>query len=346
MNSNPAIPTISSINTSNHGIKILFKFIATIVSSLIVFSLSSLPAFAESAPGKIFPTHIVAVPGSPVVITKCTVRALVDQMVGTGDPAVTNDVYNRSSMHLVSYDILFTMYDHDGNVMGNPSFSFPPKNSIPPHDYDEGESSKLAGAFSGIQLTEPISALSRVSCKIVGAKFEGNKIWTYGHAWRSKLGVIPVARAFSNDQSTNNLNGDRSKNQLSSSSRSIAAPQISVANAWTDTLNGSNYVHDSVTINSGDTERHVTASNFMLTVSVSGGAKKSYMGMTQASPMFTKINPLTGNNMPAPSIDPATDLGRIGEIVIPAHTNITTTVTFGLADIVIDKSDIRNIVLK
>lgn len=105
-------------------------------------------------------------------------------------------------------------------------------------------------------------------------------------------------------------------------------------------------MHDSVTISGGDSDRHVRSSDFLLTLPLAGGAKKSYVGLTQAAPLYSKVDALTGNSVMAPSIDPAIDLGRIGDIIVPAHGNVTTTVTFAVADPIADKSAIRSIALK
>ena len=50
--------------------------------------------------------------------------------MGNGAPIATINAYNRTSMHLVKYSVQYTMYDHDGNVMGKLVFTFEPRDTL------------------------------------------------------------------------------------------------------------------------------------------------------------------------------------------------------------------------
>ena len=76
-----------------------------------------------------------------------------------------------------------------------------------------------------------------------------------------------------------------------------------------------------------------------------GGAKKQYPGLAAPAPQYSKIVPGVGATM-AYEVAPADDLGRLGMIVIPAHSSVVTTVTFGLTDQVQTPTDNRAVTVR
>ncbi len=115
------------------------------------------------------------------------------------------------------------------------------------------------------------------------------------------------------------------------------APQITatVSNAWNDTKDQVLYVHDTVTLQGGESDARLTPGNFTLTMTLAGGAKKTYSAMTTPAPSYTKTNALgvaAAGYGPTlqPMVDAQTDLGALGSIVVPAHGTASVTVTFAV----------------
>lgn len=323
----------------------------TIVCFITVVSLGTAsPVLAQSEPdgdAKTWPTHTIAVSNSPITITRCTTRALTGVMMGNGAPIATINAYNRTSMHLVKYSVQYTMYDHDGNVMGKPVFTFEPSNTLPPHDLDEGEQAQLGGAFSSVSLSEPQSALASITCRINGAQFEGNHIWTYGHAWTGKLGAVPAtAPQDFTDPSSSKI--DSSARPSSISRQTLGLPPVSLAptNAWNDTVGGNLLVHVALDVQGGASDATLMPANLTLTMALANGAKKQYPAMPVAAPTYAKLNAL-GDNTTAYEVDPKEDLGRLGSVIVPAHGTVKIVATFFVgSDVVANANDNRQVGLK
>ena len=121
----------------------------------------------------IIPTSIVRTPAAPIELTKCS--------TDSGSHVVAN-VRNRSTSFLISYQVRWTPYNHGGDRIGSLDQDVQPQQALAPGDEVTGP---LEYLYS--RLTEPVSALGRVTCRLQVAKFEGGKVWTYGHRWTGKL---------------------------------------------------------------------------------------------------------------------------------------------------------------
>lgn len=309
-------------------------------------------SFAQTNPepiGQIWPTRIVSVPISPMAITKCSTRALTNAMIGNGSPIVTISAFNRTARHLVAYSVRFMMYDHDGNVMGRPILTYTPKNSLPPHDLDEGEQGQLGGAFSGIRLSEPITALSSVSCRIDEAMFEGNRNWTYGHAWSGALGKVPVARALPASAKQASSLANTTEGAVSAKTSTSSEPNLTLAvlNAWSDTVGGNLYIHTAVEVQGGASDKTLVPANIALTMALANGGKKQYSSMQSGAPTYEKLSPLGRTTQTAYEVDPKDDFGRLGSIIVPAHGKVRIVATFLIgSDVLANPSDNRQVMMR
>lgn len=73
---------------------------------------------------------------------------------------------------------------------------------------------------------------------------------------------------------------------------------------------------------------------------------KSYTAVSRAAPTYQKLNAVTGATMTAYEVDPKDDLGRLGEIIIPAHGTVNVVATFWVQESVADPTDNKNVTLK
>lgn len=118
---------------------------------------------------------------------------------------------------------------------------------------------------------------------------------------------------------------------------------VAVANAWTDLVGGTLYVHDAIAIRDGDSDQSLQTSHIVLRMRLANGSLRSYSALAQPAPTYQRIDPLRSQTATVNEVDPSSDFGRIGTMTVPAHGSVTTTVTFAIADPVVDKSDDRDV---
>jgi len=307
--------------------------LAAIVAVLVISSASAADADTQNG----WPTRIEPSPNAPVVLTRCTSYPL-QAMMGSGSPIGVSDAVNRSNKFLISYTIRWTLYDHEGSVMGQSTFVYSPKESLAPGDALRAQNVQLAGAFSNIQTTEPLSALGSVSCRLQAATFEGNREWAYGKPWNGKLSPLPRPELAANG------GGDGAPTQTNG-----APPRfgLNVTNAWNDMVQGSLVVHCAIDIQGGSSDATLTPQMLVLTMQLANGAKKTYGAMTQAAPTYQKLNPLGQTTQTAYEVDPKNDLGAIGSIIVPAHGAVHIIATFLVGtDVVADPNANRQVALQ
>jgi hypothetical protein len=127
-----------------------------------------------------------------------------------------------------------------------------------------------------------------------------------------------------------------------------ATPKITIAvtNSWTDTVNGTLFIHDAISITGGNADVQLRATDLALSMTLAGGAKKSYLGLGIPAPQYSKISALSSQPVAAYEVDPSQDLGRLGAITVPAHGNVATTVTFLITDPVQSANDNRAVTVR
>jgi len=126
----------------------------------------------------------------------------------------------------------------------------------------------------------------------------------------------------------------------------VSAIKFDVTSAWNDVTPQGLFVHDSLLIHGGDNPATLRPSNFSLTMNLAAGAQKTYQGLTAPAPSYQKYNAFTKTYALAYEIDPQTDFGRLGSIIVPAHGVVAITVTFAIADQVAEPTDNRNVSIR
>jgi hypothetical protein len=201
---------------------------------------------------------------------------------------------------------------------------------------------------TGAQFSEPASAIARVTCKPVAAAFTGKIPWSLDAPWRGgALSGMPRREAVGADDSTA-VEGGRSagSDQVSSPSRSSDKPKFEVTKAWNDVLQGSLFVHDMLTVYGGAHDVTLRPEMFQLSLALANGGKKTYGALNQSAPQYSRYNPMTGQTQYMPEVDPATDLGHLGSMIVPAHGTVTITVTFPVSDTVADANANRDVAIR
>jgi hypothetical protein len=221
-------------------------------------------------------------------------------------------------------------YDADNALIGQTVLDLPITSPVVSGD---------TGAFStpafSVQTTEPATAVTRIECRPATATFSGNKRWAYGTTWPEPLLPLPTPPPAASSQSS------------TSASTGARSPLGLVVNrAWNDVFPNSILVHAALTITGAETPQTLHPSDLTLTMKLSSGAMKSYTAVSRAAPTYQKLNAVTGATMTAYEVDPKDDLGRLGEIIIPAHGTVNVVATFWVQESVADPTDNKNVTLK
>lgn len=122
-----------------------------------------------------------------------------------------------------------------------------------------------------------------------------------------------------------------------------AGIKFDVEGAWNDVVRDGMFVHDALVVHGGDIDVTIRPSDFVLTMALANGAQKTYSGMTAGAPTYQRYNALTKDYATAYQIDPKTDLGRLGSVIVRAHADVSVTVTFAVPDQVADASANRQV---
>jgi len=294
------------------------NYVVALVSALLM-ALS--PKVASAA----WETALVRNASSPVALTRCEVVPIFSARLA---------VENRTSHQMISFNVKYQFYDADNVLIGTGNSHVVPDETLAP--------GVTAAYFTTVYLSgsiaEPISALARVTCRMDGASFSGQKKWTYGQPWREPL---KSARAPEGQGADSSAAG--SADGTAGTDRAL---RMRVANAWNDNVNGVLVVHDTVVLEGGPSEARVSPSDFVLSMLTAGGVRKTYHALANEAPTYQKFNALTKQNSLAYEVDPQSDLGRLGTIVIPAHATVQVTVSFSVGDPVADPNANRTVALR
>ena len=274
--------------------------------------------------------RIIATPGSPISLTTCTFRGV----------ETTQNAINRTGLFLQSFTVRWTAFDHAGNPMGQKDDYFTFDSDLAP-----GDSALKTNAYAGVPLTEPYSSLSTWRCRMQAAKFEGGKSWVFGHTpWRSPLSPMPKTESFAPTL------GDGDGATVPVSRVQGSAPGLVafiVANAWNDNTNIGTIVHVTIDVKGTAKEFSLRPSDVSLKLALANGAKKAYGAMTQPAPSYQKINALTNQMVTTAEVDPKSDLGGLGSILIPPNGNVRVTASFMVgSDVLANPNDNRDVAIR
>jgi hypothetical protein len=297
-----------------------------------VLAVLATPVAAYAAQGDEILTGVVAATGAPFTITSCKILRNGNFWNG-----VTASIVNRTAHQMLTGDMTLRFFDTENTLIGQTRVEFqvsPPLASTDNAAYN---------ANFGVSMTEPTAAVTKIECRPADATFTGNHKWAYGQTWPEKLLPIPKASA----DSTGGAGGSSATAAPVSVAPIATKPRLflAVTNSWNDVFPNGLLVHDTLAITGGDVDAQLRPTDLTLTMTLPGGAKKTYPGLAAPAPQYTKIVPGVGTTL-AYEVAPADDLGRLGMIVIPAHASVKTTVTFGVGDPISTPTDNRGVTVK
>lgn len=274
-------------------------------------------------------TQVNPVARSPVTIERCRMLSNQNSQIWA-----TNVVIGNRTRHgLANASVAFTAYDPENVKLAQTTIPLPFSDIIASAD-----TSPFAINL-GFPLGEITDAklVARISCRIASADFTGNRHWRYPQRWPEPL--LKLA-AEAPPSKTNGL-PDGTSSLLRAQRLSVA-----VTNAWSDLVGGTLYIHDAIAVRGSDFDQSLRVSDLVLQMRLSNGSLRSYPALAQPAPTYQRIDPLGSQTATVNEVDPSNDLGRIGTMTVPAHGRVTTTVTFAVADPVVDKSDDRGVSVK
>lgn len=277
------------------------KRISTLSLSLAAAFLVCSPAIATTS------GSVVANSSSPIAPTQCHTD---------GDNRYVT-LFNRTTSTLKTFTIHWSAFDSSGKKLGEADQDFTPDPPLKAAATDGYYGPIPTSAFT----TGPESSIARFSCAIDAAGFSNGSTWAPGKAWSGKLLPVPSASS-SKLAKTSGGNGGNVAHGI----------QVTVSKSWTDvdsTSNPPNYfIHDTLVIQGANREVTITGDQFLLTMHLTNGGIARFVGLTKAAPSYTKLNFAGNDGITVPEIDPSSDLGAIGSVIVPAGGTVTITVTF------------------
>jgi hypothetical protein len=140
----------------------------------------TMPPSVALAQQQTYDTRVIAVPNSPIALTSCKVT---DWSGTIGD--FFSNLLNRTGREMLSAQVQFKAYDTDRTPIGSADIAYTIASPLAARD------SNLYNAVTYINLAEPKSAVSYLTCRVLSATFTGRKTWFYGQRWREKLSPLP-----------------------------------------------------------------------------------------------------------------------------------------------------------
>jgi hypothetical protein len=151
--------------------------LAALVAAVSTSTLSLIPIVASAIPMRGVPINQ---PNAPVAILRCTA-------LNGGWVNKNVNILNRSKHALLALIIQHRYYDADGILIGQTSETWSPDTAVA--SGDQG----VVQYYAASQLSEPDSAIARVTCQVTSASFSGLKKWTSAQKWSEP--VLPLPRS-------------------------------------------------------------------------------------------------------------------------------------------------------
>lgn len=298
----------------------------------IIFGAAIVALTITSAVADQIATSTISHPSGPITITRCLVNYPFNSFESSFN------IYNRTTHSVIDASIEYRFYDRDNTQIGRTAYTYTAGETLAPQD-----TATFNNRYIGVDLAEPISAVSRITCRLTGAHFTGRLAWKLGSSWQGgPLSPNPKAEAARDDAPITNNTPIASANGIHRST----SFKFDVENAWNDVVRNGMYVHDTLIIHGGDNGVTVRPADFVLTMGLANGAKKTYPGMTTGAPTYQKYNLVTKEYKTAYQIEPKTDLGLLGTLIVPEHADVSVTVTFVVPDPIADASANRQVGLR
>jgi hypothetical protein len=306
------------------------NFVPSLLALTGFLSLVS-PALADTP----IATQIVQVANTPAMLTRC--------LMNDGYAYFSSlNVFNRTTHALLDYSVEYRFFDRDQTLIGNATYIYTPGQEL-----DPGDTAAYNNNFVGITLSEPQSAVTLVTCKLVKADFSGRIQWTPNTQWTGgPLQRPPRATSSTGTQPERDTLVPGGGFGEISHLRNVSGVTLSVVNAWKDAASDGVFVHDTIILHGGSAAATVRAENLALQVTLASGGQQTIHAMMQAAPSYLKFNGMTNSNQYVPQVDPTTDFGRIGSVIVPAGGDITVTATFAVPGGLADSGAIRAVSLR
>ncbi len=293
--------------------------------ALVLALATSAPANASSQAAK-----VVAVPSAPVTLSDCR---------SDGERRYS-DVTNRTKNEVRSFSVDWTLYDGHQKKLGGGELEYqldPPLASGDSGSYFEDVPLDGFGIRSG-------ATVVRVTCRIAHASFAGGKRWARGEHWGGTLIAIGATEHQDTAPASAPAPGAPMHADDTIQVSSSSDLRIVVVKAWNDLGNPGLFVHDEVLIQGGSSDVPITPANFVLTVKLANGGRKTYNAMTGPAPDYIKMNAM-GILYPAHTVDPSNDLGAIGSLIVPAGGTVKVILTFPVPEGLANPTANNNVVL-
>jgi hypothetical protein len=294
---------------------------AIVVGSLVLLAslLTCGPAHAD--------VRVVVFPdaSAPVAVAKCS---------SEGIRRFAN-ISNRTNYLLRTFTLRWTAFDTNDKKLGGADVEY---------DIDGLGSGAADGYYEDVPknafTSGSASSISWYSCKVIAGTFDNGPRWSAGKTWPEPL--LPINAAHEQDQNSSGPGGPPGSPSggpaggPAGTTRASRAPdsteahslQFSIEKSWTDLYQGQYFIHDTLLIHGGASEVTIAANNFVLTVNLANGGIARYTGMMQAAPTYLKYNYLVAVYIPQYQVDPATDLGALGALIVPAGGTVKVIVTW------------------
>jgi hypothetical protein len=301
--------------------------LGVVFNAFVVFGFSIAPAVADD---EILTANPTGVATSPLGLSRCRIARGGGFWHGG-----TYDVVNRTPHQLLTASVTLRFYDSDNALIGQATSELPISTPVV-----SGDTGAYQSGF-GVQMSEPASAVVRIDCRPASATFSGNKRWAFGQTWPEKLLPMPSATSAQPESADHNP-----------APVAVVAPKSQrlpfvIAKTWNDIVNGNQIVvHAALVIQGGTSDTTIHASDFTLTMRLASGAKKTFDGLARQAPTFQRLNPLGSQLANVNEVDPKSDLGGLGSLIVPANGTVNTTVSFYVPDVLADANDNRAVVLK
>ena len=312
----------------SHGGPVILRIVASVVAG-VAAALFPIVAQAQSETGT--SVGIVSVPNSPVALTACKIQNTQNHPDAFNGNIV---LVNRTKHAMADARIVLVAYDGENVRMDQQA-----RRLVLGEALASGDTTS-ARVYFAFNVPGRQSLLSRVTCKIQGATFSGNRVWSVGQNWPEKL--LPLQ----SESVTTTAGGGGGGAAAPRPVASIQRASIVVTNSWNDVVNGVTFVHVALSLSAGDAPAVVRPADVQLTMSLANGLQKTYTALAKGAPTYQKLNPLGSTSTTAYEVTPSEDFGRIGTVTVPAHGEGRVVATFAIADALANPADNRAVSLK
>ena len=312
----------------SHGGPVTLRIVASVVAG-VAAALFPIVALAQSETGTA--VGIVPVPNSPVALTACKIQNTQNHREEFNGNIV---FMNRTKHAMADARIVLVAYDSENVRMDQQTMR-----AVLGEALASGETTS-SRVYVHFNVAGRESLIARVACRVQGAVFAGNHVWSIGQTWPEKL--LPLHSEAASTTEGGGGGGVAAPRPVASVQRAT----IVVTNSWNDVVNGVTFVHVALSLSAGDAPVVVRPADVQLTMSLANGLQKTYTALSTSAPTYQKLNPLGSTTVTAYEVTPSEDFGRIGTVTVPAHGEGRVIATFAVAEALANPNSNRAVSLK